>query len=280
MKQTLQDLTVTAFGVIASLLTAVILFVVEDQLGFAFYSLMLWFVIPVGAILSGFIGASGYYVGARLFGHKPSGLILVNMVAVSIGTFFTIYYLSYVFIEVNGRYIRDLIPFTAYMDFVLQHQSLEFGVRGHSVGSTGELGGWGYATAALQIIGFALGGVAIFGYLSSLPYCEQCKRYLSQKGKQIRYTSDSESLASLVENLINHYSSGEIQQLIDTHAHFGEHKHGKYNHLKSMLEHKYCPGCGINWLGFTVYKLSGDDWKELDEFGFSTFHDGEIQLSD
>ncbi len=59
MKQTLQVLLVTAFGAIASLLTVVILFVVEDQFGFAFYSFMLWFVVPIGAILSGFVAAGG-----------------------------------------------------------------------------------------------------------------------------------------------------------------------------------------------------------------------------
>ncbi len=279
MKQLMQDLIVTAFGAAASILTAVILLIIEDQLEFAFYSLMLWLIIPVGAILSGCGAAIGYHIGARLFGHKPSRLILLNMVAVSISTFFIIYYGSYRFIEVDGKYISDYISFTAYMDYALQHQSFEIGYAGRG-SSTGELGIWGYAIAALQIIGFALGGVVIFAHLSSLQYCEKCKRYLLLKGQQVRFTSDSEGFASLVGRLDNKHSFGEIQELIDIHAHFGETKHEMDAHLRSMLEHKCCPSCGINWLGFTAYKLSGDDWEELIGLGFSTYYKGSIQLSD
>jgi len=59
-RKTAPDLLVGLCGFVTSLLTAAILWWVEVQFGFAFYTWMFWFVIPVGALLSGFAGASGY----------------------------------------------------------------------------------------------------------------------------------------------------------------------------------------------------------------------------
>src|SRR5215472_8621645 len=75
----IQDLIVTAIGVIASMATAIALFLIEDRLGIAIYSYMLWFVIPAGAFLSGFVAAGGWYLGSILFNHRPTRLLLVHM---------------------------------------------------------------------------------------------------------------------------------------------------------------------------------------------------------
>ena len=56
---TIQDLIVTGFGIVTSGLTALILALVESKFGLALYSFMWWFVIPVGALLSGFAAAKG-----------------------------------------------------------------------------------------------------------------------------------------------------------------------------------------------------------------------------
>ena len=69
-----EDLLVGLCGFVTSLITAVILWWVELGFGFAFYSWMFWFIVPVGALLSGFAGASGYYAGARIFSHRPTPL--------------------------------------------------------------------------------------------------------------------------------------------------------------------------------------------------------------
>ncbi|MDH5180629.1 MAG: hypothetical protein OEZ39_19350 [Gammaproteobacteria bacterium] len=280
MKKILQDIIVTLFGALASLLTAGILYVVEEQLEFSFYSLMLLFIIPVGAILSGFVAAGGYYVGARLFGHKPGKLLLFNMVAVSIGTFFIIYYLSYLFTQVEGVSISKLVPFTTYMDTILQHQSIQFSVHGADVGGTGELGLWGYATAALQILGFAIGGFFVYAILAALPYCDKCQKYLKQKAKQVRYTSDTDGLAGLIETMQGEFAAGTMQQAVDTHARFGAAQHQQKEQLQSTLTHKCCPGCAINWLEFTVYKLGNSEWEALNEYKLAGFSAAPLKLAD
>ena len=79
-KTTGADLLVGFCGFVTSALTAVILWLIESTTGFAIYSWMVWFVIPAGAGLAGFAGATGYYAGSWFFGHRPTRLLLVNMV--------------------------------------------------------------------------------------------------------------------------------------------------------------------------------------------------------
>lgn len=124
MRKTGEDLLAGLCGFVTSLLTAVILWWVEVQFGFAFYTWMFWFVIPVGALLSGFAGASGYYAGSWAFGHRPTGLLLLNIVIASATTFFLIHYLSYVSLQVEGKYVSDYIPFTQYLDIAIDQVHL------------------------------------------------------------------------------------------------------------------------------------------------------------
>src|ERR1700730_6465648 len=83
-----QDLLVAGFGAATSFLTAIILAAIEIKFGFSVYGFMFWFVVPGGAICSGFAAASGYYAGARYFNHRPTKVLLLNMVVISITTFF------------------------------------------------------------------------------------------------------------------------------------------------------------------------------------------------
>ena len=183
-RRTAEDLLVGLCGFVTSLVTAVILWRVELGFGFAFYSWMFWFIVPVGALLAGFAGASGYYAGARVFNHRPTPLLLLNVLLASVGTFFTIHYLSYITSEIEGKSVSDYVSFGQYLDIAIRSTSMEFRFRATKIGATSELGGLGYGVAILQIMGFAAGGLAVYGYLMSIPYCEKCSRYFSAKGKQ------------------------------------------------------------------------------------------------
>ena len=144
MKRLSEDLLVTAFGAATSLATAFLLWGVEELFGFSFYTWMFWFIIPAGALISGFAAAAGYYWGARLFNHRPSRMLLANLVLISVGTFFLVHYLSYYNLEVDGVPLRQRVPFLAYLDAVLTHASMTFRIHAAKVGSSGEMGAWGY----------------------------------------------------------------------------------------------------------------------------------------
>ena len=277
-KKTGEDLLVGLCGFVTSLLTAVILWWVEVQFGFAFYTWMFWFVIPVGALLSGFAGASGYYAGSLFFGHRPTRLLLLNIVIASVTTFFLIHYLSYAFLQVEGKYVSDYIPFKQYLDIAIRSTSMEFRLRTAKVGSTGELGELGYIPALLQIAGFALGGFAVYAYLVSKPYCEKCSRYLSAKGKQVRYTGDVEGLQATAAQIFQHIGSGAIASAIEQQQTFGNPDYRKNNHLRSVFEVRHCKKCGQHWIRFSVEKQSGDDWKEIPELTVGGFTDQVVNV--
>src|SRR5262245_6601007 len=89
------DFLIGICGLTTSLLTALILWLVQRKLGFAFYMLAFWFVIPAGAMLSGLVAASGYYGGAWFFGRRPTRVFLINVIMISVATYFFIRYLQY-----------------------------------------------------------------------------------------------------------------------------------------------------------------------------------------
>jgi hypothetical protein len=204
-----KQLLVAALGIISSLIIGLTLGLIEVYYGYAIYSWMFWFVIPVGAFLAGFGAASGYYAGAMLFHQKPAGGVLFNMVAASLSAFFIVHYIPYYMFEVDGIRVKEALSFWQYFDIDVRNTSLSL-VRGGA--STGELGSfWGYAYAGLQLLGFSVGGFAVFGWLSQNPYCEKCSRYLKKTGKQERFTSGGKTL----NEHINKKANELLDQAID-----------------------------------------------------------------
>jgi len=277
-RRTAEDLLVGLCGFVTSLVTAVILWWVELRFGFAFYSWMFWFIVPVGALLSGFAGASGYYAGARIFNHRPTPLLLLNVLLASVGTFFAIHYLSYITLEIDGKSVSDYVSFGQYLDIAIRSTSMEFRFRATEVGATGELGGLGYGVAILQILGFAAGGVAVYGYLVSIPYCERCARYFSAKGKQTRYTADAEGLQASTLQVFSAFGEGAVSGAVEKHRTFGNPKCQKGNHLRSVIEVRHCKKCGQHWVKFLVEKQSGNDWKEISDLTTAGFTDQEVDM--
>jgi hypothetical protein len=283
MKTTVQDLLVTLFGAITSLLTAILLSWIERHWNFSIYSFMFWFVIPVGAIGAGFVAAGGYYLGAVFFNHRPQKIILLNMIAISLGTYFLIQYLDYIFLEIEGKQVSDVLSFWQYWDLTTAHTSVQFRVgRGHvAVGSPVELGSLGYVYALLQIIGFAIGGVFIYFYLAAKLFCGKCSRYFSNKGTTTRYTGDGEKFKEFFAKMAALLDEHKLSEAIALHAtEGGEVKcKTKEHHLKTDVNIKYCKGCGQHYLGLDVMKWNGkDDWSKIDDLCVARLSDTELSL--
>ncbi len=273
----MQDLTVTAFGFLSCMLTALFLFLIEEFAGISLYSWTVWFIFPVGAIFSGFISASGYYFGSTFFGHKPTRLLLINMVLISVGTYFMIYWLSYVSLEVNGKSIHEYIPFSQYLNTILQHQTLTLRTRAAST-TVSEVGKLGYLLAGLQIIGFAMGSIILYFYLSKLPFCDKCNKYLQNVTIKTRYNIDFSSLSTMANYLSSCFANGRLEQAIDFFNEYRQNDSSNKYYYKSSLQLKQCPECGVKWLNFTAHKFSNNDWQEIDELQFSRFHYGNLYL--
>ena len=264
-----KQILVAVFGISTSLLTGIVLGLIQVYTGYAIYSLTFWFVIPVGAILAGIGAASGYYAGAKLFHQKPTGGVLLNMVGASIVAFLVVHYIPYYMLELDGFRVKDEISFWQYLDFSIRHTSLSF-LRIRS--STGELGSfWGYAYACLKLVGFSFGGFAVFAWLSQEPYCDKCSYYLKKTGQQDRFTSNGELLLEQLKIFNSFIPDKKFIEAIRFHSEEMGFTNSSNQHLRSRLITRVCPGCSINQLDFIVSKLDGDDWKDIKETAICSF---------
>ena len=264
-----QDFLVSGFGALTSIITAAILVAIDIGFNFSIYGWILWFVIPSGAIGCGFVAASGYYFGARLFNHRPTRVLLLNMTVISVTTFFLIHYFNYYLLKVDGTPVRDLMFFTQFLDLEISHTALR--MQTTPGGSAVELGSLGFLYAALQILGFALGAIIVYFYLKSLAYCDACSKYLWHKGLQTRYTADSDGLKKAVQDMMQCFSDRRFQDGIAIHARAaGSDSSSKDVRLASQIEIKRCKNCNQHWLKFSVNNRD-NDWKEIHELGYQTF---------
>ncbi len=273
-----QDLIITAFGAATSLLTAGVLFLIKQTFEVSVYTWIWCFVFPVGALLAGFAASGGYYFGAWYFDYRPTRQILLNMVGVSVGTFFLVHWLGYRFLQVDGRPLDEQISFFAYLDSLFRHQSVRFSLGARDLGVTGELGAWGYLYALLQIAGFALGGVCIFRRLALIPYCEKCSRYFSARGKQERFTDDPYAFASVLKEVAAAFDSDRLEDAIERHTASEESKSRRKCRFRSSLDLRCCSRCGMYRLGFSAHERAGNYWKDIKGAKLAGLHKEALHL--
>jgi hypothetical protein len=185
--------SVATCGLVTSFLTALLVAVIERLTGFDIFTFSLWFIIPAGAIGTGFAAASGYYFGSLYFHTRPNRLLLLQMVIVAGLTQLLIYYIQYATLILDdGRSVSDLIPFAQYLDVVLTKAHYRVGRGAHDAGEVGQLGYW---LAAIQFVGFLVGGLSVFAFLSDHPVCAHCKKYLRVLAESNKLFGSSDALA-------------------------------------------------------------------------------------
>lgn len=263
-----KQLLVAVMGFTTSLVTAAILGAIEFYTGFAIYSFMLWFILPVGAIFAGFAAASGYYAGSKLFNQKPVGGVLFNMIAAAFSSYFLVQYLPYYLMEHDGVRIKEFISFWKYLDITIRSTSLSF-IRGNA--STGELGALGYGYAALQALGFSAGGFAVFAKLTDNPFCEDCARYLDKIGQQERFTSGANKLIENIKVLARLIDEHSYDEAVKFHSEELGVSSGCGHHLKTEILIHNCSSCGLNHFEFIASKLKKDSWSKVYETEIKVF---------
>ena len=183
-----QLLLLTAMA-ITCVLAATANVVIARTIGINFFTMKVWFVIPIGAALVGMLGASGAILAARYFRIVPKILDAAFMVIIAAATMILIYYLDYATLVLDdGRRASDLIDFGSYVDLVLTKSHMRVGRAGHDTGEVGQLG---YARAAIESAGFLIGGAATFLFISGMARCSDCESYLrklkTKKTKELTF---------------------------------------------------------------------------------------------
>ena len=207
--------------------------------------------------------------------------MLLNVILVSVFTYFAVHYLDYIALEIEDTPVREFLSFGEYMDISIRSTSMEFMRRGVATGAeTGELGNLGYGIAALQVLGFAFGGLGVYGYLVSRPYCRRCSRFMFRKGLQTRYTDDPKGVQASTAQVYSSIDSGDVRGAIQIHSLFGNREYAEDRYLRSWIEIMDCRQCGRHWAKYQVEKWARNDWKEIADLTVSGFTDMAVEIED
>jgi hypothetical protein len=240
-------LVTLACGLATSLAAGVTLAYLEARWGISLYTWILWFIIPVGAIAAGAIGAAGYYWGARATRVRPGWLTVTSTLLVSVATFFVIHYAQYLWLEVNGVRVSRVLTFPAYLDRAIRATSLRTSFRGMEIrsGSIERLDTAGYVYAGLEVIGFALGGLAVFALTRAEPHCESCQRLLARTWSHVASAADYGALMTLVERVRERLDRHDVQGAMAEHTAIPSRSRG--GHV-SRLHLRSCESCTLQWV--------------------------------
>ena len=257
----IEDLIVSGCGLLTSTAVAYGSHWMSETHDFAPYTWMLNWVIPAGAMACGFIAAVGYWIGARWFNHRPSRMLLGNIVLVSLTTYFAIHHLDYSHARVNGQRVERLMSFPDYLIAVTENMTYKSSRSSDKDGGT-QLGKLGWGVAALQVAGFSLGGFIVYGLLAVVPFCDRCEKYFGKAKQRMTRWKDvalmRESFAALSVLL----QEGQLQAAIDQHAGVGEQEKRGINALLAM-ELQKCPGCENRRLRLIASQRNGNNFSEI-----------------
>jgi hypothetical protein len=246
-------------GLATSIAVAVLITVGERLTGYDLFTFNIWVIVPAGAILTGLAAASGYYFGSLFFHMRPTPLAFVQMVAIAGLTFVLIYYLEYATLTLDdGRHVSDYMSFWRYFTFVVTTAHYQLG---HGQIDTGELGEAGYWVAAIQFIGFLVGGVAIFAFLLNHPFCDVCKKYLRVIAKVHRRFPDSSSVARYHEGLFVLPMDTPEFAAAAAVVHDAKTERGATQLVISLIG---CPECRRQQVSVDAEVYDGRDWKSVD----------------
>jgi hypothetical protein len=249
-----------ACGLATSILTALATTTISNLTKFNLFTLSVWVVVPVGAILVGFAAASGYYFGSLYFHKRATWFLLLQMIVIAAATQGLIYYIEYsTMVLDDGRRVADFIDFSNYLDISLTKAHYRFGRAAQDVG---EAGSFGYWMAVFQFAGFAFGGLCVYGFLLSKPVCPICCLYLRPLSKKEKLFATPEEAAPYYDTLfLSPVDGPEFAAKIGSVAKAKVQK-GTYR-IKTTLHG--CPSCKDQLIEEKVEIHNGSDWKNVDK---------------
>jgi hypothetical protein len=247
--------------VITSVIVAVANVVIARITGINVFSYKIWFVIPAGAGMVGFVAACGGLLAARLFHAKPNWFDAVAMAVSAAATMFLIYYLDYITMVLDdGKKVADLISFEDFVSVSLTKAHMHIGRGAHDVG---EVGNAGYLLAIAEFVGFLLGGLITFTFTTAMPRCVVCNSYLRKLKKKQTSELLDEEIAPLIEVLREGDIDG-VTQALAWKTPVGRKL--KKSERRWILTYNLlgCPKCQNEQIASKVQCCSdGGDWAEV-----------------
>ena len=259
MRGLLENFGIALCGLATSILVAIADVAVARITGYDPFTFFLWFVVPAGALFIGYAAASGYYFGSLYFHKKPNTILLIQMMTVAGLTQLLIYWLGYAtMVFDDGSRVADLIPFSEYLDVSLTAAHYRIARASSNIG---EVGTFGYWLAAIQFVGFLVGGLNIFMLLRSKPVCQSCNSYLRPLAKKQKSFADAEAAGGYYNRLTTLAVDGQgFAALIRSEAKVDKVAKGAMQVDTSLLG---CPACKAQMVEEKFQGYNGQEWKDL-----------------
>ena len=243
-----KDLVVILLGLAVAASVVVVLYAVLSVVKYPFHQQTVWFVLPVGASLCGLAAGCGFWAALRRFNRLPTRGTYASALLGGVAGYLLIYVLMWWMLDLGGGLkARDRVSFPDYLRFVVENQRVHMG---RAKAAPIDLGRWGYARFAINVVGFALGMTACVAIGGGRAYCRRCRRYLVTVGTQARASSDPEAVGSAMSPIIAALAAGRVQEAVDLHA--GSADPGANGYFTSTIAVLACPGCGVHLATFSA----------------------------
>jgi hypothetical protein len=253
----LKDAAVTLAGIVTSLLTILVLFVIQHLTGFELFTLSVWLVVPVGALVCGGFAASGYYFGAIFLHRRPNAILAIQMLIVAGATMLAEYYLNFYTLVIDGQNVRAVVPFLEYLKIVIE--SSEY-VVGRSQTNLGAVGNMGYWIFGIQFFGLLIGGIAVFGHLLLKPHCGVCSDYYKLVGRKMLIGESSTDTAAIFDEF--YFEPLDSPQFASTLSEdsLRVENDGTVFRVQSSLYQ--CKKCAQQMIENVLQRKTSNDWVE------------------
>ncbi len=242
------------------------------------------YVIPVGAILVGIAAGSGYGLAAWWLDRRVSNVLLGVIVVLQLAAYGGAQYFEFRDLQSKNPELAG-VTFIHWFDFATRN----FAWVGRD-GQPGEpFGAWGYAIRALEMAGFAFGGLVAPLILRTKPYCANCGVYMSsrqlatlpgsrppQKFKKHETVEREEfertsaevldQAMKLIEQLAAHAARGELAEIQAALAPYQGAASKEHNKLprRLMVSINECRMCTNGTLNVVAHEGFGNQIKTQD----------------
>jgi hypothetical protein len=149
-----------------------------------------------------------------------------------------------------------------------QHAA-QFGAGLETIGAKVKMHGSIWTMLMVQTMAFAAGGLAVFGYLRSLPHCTGCMLLLSKKGERTRYFSRTREMRAAVDEVLARARERQLQQSILMHMAKGSEKRQEWSEYCARFEIRRCIECNTYQLDYHARRKDGATWKDIALLAFS-----------
>lgn len=260
MKKLLQSSTVAFCGLVTSLLTAFGVIYLQQKTNFNLSTYFFYFVVPVGAAITGAFAACGYYLGSVLLNSRPTIILLCQMVLIAAFTQGLMYWLEYSTLTLeDGTMVSSLIPFWEYMDITFTKTNYQIGRRGPNLG---EVGYFGYLLGLAQFVGFLAGSVFVYFLLKVRPACEECDKFFRSLSRKKKGFESFDDFKPYYEEFHQYIANVDDFANIIGQDHTAKKAEGAINFTTNLLE---CQSCKSQMIKNDVQVYQDKEWKNISE---------------